>query len=80
MREFVEVESAKTAGRKQFEEMVAFFKRNRSCRILFVEKTDRLYRNFRDAVTLEELDIKIHFVKEGRVALQRLEVTSEVHA
>ena len=46
VREFIEVESAKTAGRKQFSEMVTFFKRNRSCRILLVEKTDRLYRNF----------------------------------
>jgi site-specific DNA recombinase len=65
VREFIEVESAKAAGRKQFAEMVTYFKRNRSCRILFVEKTDRLYRNQRDALTLEELDIRIHFVKEG---------------
>ncbi len=65
VREFIEVESAKAAGRKQFAEMVTYFKRNRSCRILFVEKTDRLYRNHRDALTLEELDVQIHFVKEG---------------
>jgi site-specific DNA recombinase len=45
--------------------MVTYFKRNRSCRILLVEKTDRLYRNQRDALTLEDLDIKIVFVKEG---------------
>ena len=45
--------------------MVAFFKRNRSCRVLLVEKTDRLYRNCRDALTLEDLNIKIHFVKEN---------------
>jgi hypothetical protein len=30
-----------------------------------VEKTDRLYRNHRDALTLEDLDIQIHFVKEN---------------
>jgi site-specific DNA recombinase len=65
VREFVEVESAKAAGRKQFAEMVTFFKRNRTCRILLVEKTDRLYRNHRDALTLEDLDIQIHFVKEN---------------
>jgi site-specific DNA recombinase len=65
IREFVEVESAKVAGRKQFAEMVAFFKRNRTCRILLVEKTDRLYRNQRDALTLEDLDIRIHFIKEN---------------
>ena len=65
VREFIEVESAKAAGRKQFAEMVAFFKRNRSCRTLLVEKTDRLYRNQRDALTLEDLDIEIRFVKEN---------------
>ncbi len=65
VQEFVEVESAKAAGRKQFSEMVTFFKRNRSCRILLVEKTDRLYRNQRDALTLEDLDLQINFVKEG---------------
>ena len=64
-QEFVEVESAKASGRKQFSEMVTYFRRNRTCRILLVEKTDRLYRNFRDYVTLEELEISIHFVKEG---------------
>ena len=67
VRAFEDVETAKVAGRKQFGEMVAFLKRNRSCRILLVEKTDRLYRNFRDAVTLEDLDIEIHFVKESQV-------------
>ncbi len=65
VREFVEIESAKVAGRKQFSEMVTFFKRNRMCRTLLVEKTDRLYRNQRDALTLEDLDIRIHFVKEN---------------
>jgi site-specific DNA recombinase len=32
-----------------------------------VEKTDRLYRNFRDCVTLEDLDVEIHLPKEGQV-------------
>ena len=67
VREFVDVESAKATGRKLFTEMVTYFRRNRSCRTLLVEKTDRLYRNFRDAVTLEDLDVEIHFVKEGQV-------------
>ncbi|OPY99227.1 hypothetical protein A5906_26215 [Bradyrhizobium sacchari] len=34
---------------------------------ILVEKTDRLYRNFRDWVTLDELDIELHLVKEGAV-------------
>jgi hypothetical protein len=35
--------------------------------VLLVEKTDRLYRNLKDWVTLDELDVDIHFVKEGTV-------------
>jgi site-specific DNA recombinase len=66
-REFQDVETAKISGRKQFSEMVAHFRRSRNCRVLVVEKTDRLYRNFRDALTLEDLDIEIHFVKEGQI-------------
>src|SRR5215469_16396188 len=64
---FEDVETAKTAGRKQFGEMITFIKRNRSCRVLLVEKTDRLYRNFRDAVTVEDLGIELHLVKEGQI-------------
>ncbi len=67
VKAFEDVETAKTSGRSQFTEMVAWFKRNRSCRILLVEKTDRLYRNFKDAVALEDLDIEIHLVKEGQI-------------
>ena len=44
-----------------------FLKNNRECRNVLVEKTDRLYRNLRDAVTLEDLDIGIHLVKEGQI-------------
>jgi site-specific DNA recombinase len=65
VKAFEDVETAKATGRKHFVEMVQWLERNRSCRTLLVEKTDRLYRNFRDAVTLEDLDIEIHFVKEG---------------
>src|SRR5216684_1239274 len=67
VREFVDVETAKIAGRKQFGEMLIFFSKNPVCRVLIVEKTDRLYRNFRDCVTLEDLDVEIHLPKEGQV-------------
>jgi site-specific DNA recombinase len=67
VKAFEGVETAKAPGRKHFFDMVTWLKRNRSCRVLLVEKTDRLYRNFRDAVTLEDLDLEIHFVKEGSV-------------
>jgi site-specific DNA recombinase len=65
--EFVDVETAKTIGRKAFGEMADFLKRSRNCRTVLVEKTDRLYRNFDDSVFLEKLDIEIHFVKTGNV-------------
>src|SRR6516162_1524625 len=67
LREFVDVETAKTAGRKQFGEMVHFFEKTPLCRIVIVEKTDRLYRNFHDCVTLEDLGVEIHLPKEGQV-------------
>ena len=65
--EFIDVETAKVAGRKQFDRMVQSLSRNRNCRTVLVEKTDRLYRNFRDAVTLEDLDVEVHLVKEGQI-------------
>ena len=67
VREFIDVESAKTAGRQQFGEMLRFFKTESSCRTLIVEKTDRLYRNFHDYLTLEDLDVEIHLPKEGQI-------------
>ncbi len=66
-REFVDVETAKAAGRTHFREMVKFLQGNPQVNTLLVEKTDRLYRNFRDYVTLEDLDLEIHLVKEGEV-------------
>ena len=67
MRKFVDVETAKRAGRTGFGEMIAFLKRNTKCRILLVEKTDRLYRNLKDYVILDDLDVDIHLVKEGQI-------------
>jgi DNA invertase Pin-like site-specific DNA recombinase len=43
-----------------------FLKRS-SVRVLLVKKTDRLYRNVKDYVTVDELDLEIHFVKENVV-------------
>jgi len=70
LREFVDVETAKVAGRTGFNEMVDFLKRQdrgSRCRAILVEKTDRLYRNLRDYVTIDELDVNVHFVKESVV-------------
>jgi site-specific DNA recombinase len=66
--EFIDVETARKAGRTAFGEMLDYLKKKRSrCPIVLVEKTDRLYRNLRDWVTLDELDLEIHLVKENVV-------------
>jgi site-specific DNA recombinase len=67
VREFKEAETAKEAGRTAFNKMMAFLKETPSCRTILVEKTDRLYRNFRDYGTVEDLGVTIHFVKENVV-------------
>jgi site-specific DNA recombinase len=66
-KEYVDVETAKQTGRGAFGEMVAYLKAYPSVRVMLVEKTDRLYRNLKDWVTLDELDVEIHFAKEGLV-------------
>ncbi len=65
LREFIDVETAKKVGRPQFGEMLSFLKAHPSAQNLLVEKTDRLYRNFKDYVALDELALEIHLVKEG---------------
>jgi len=67
VEEFIDVETAKQAGRANFGRMLAFLAETPSVRVILVEKTDRLYRNFRDYVTLDDLHLEIHLVKEGEV-------------
>ncbi len=67
IREFQDVETAKQSGRIGFNEMISFLQKNPDCRIILVEKTDRLQRNFKDWVTLDEMKLKIHLVKENVV-------------
>ena len=69
-KEFIDVETAKASGRLNFNEMVNYLKKHPGIRILLVEKTDRLYRNLKDWVLLDELNIEIHLVKEGVVLSQ----------
>jgi site-specific DNA recombinase len=70
------VETAKQTGRAAFGEMVAYLKSEPAVRVLLVEKTDRLYRNLKDWVTVDDLDVEIHFAKEG-VVLSRGSRSSE---
>ena len=66
-KEFSDVETAKTAGRTQFNKMIEYLRSVDNVKIILVEKTDRLYRNFRDYVTIEDLDVEIHLVKENEI-------------
>jgi DNA invertase Pin-like site-specific DNA recombinase len=69
-REFVDVETAKQSGRVGFTAMLKYLEEQGSaCRIILVEKTDRLYRNIKDWAILDpdELNVEIHFVKENVV-------------
>src|SRR3974377_1814191 len=67
--EFIDVESASRSGRPGFNAMLAFLRKHPACRVILVEKTDRLYRNLKDYATLDVKDwgLTIHLVKEGEV-------------
>lgn len=67
IEEFIDVETAKESGRKRFGEMLAFVSRKSDRPVILVEKTDRLYRNFHDAVKIEDLGINVHLVKENQI-------------
>lgn len=67
VEEFVEAESAKQAGRPKFNEMLKYLKQHSDVKNILAEKTDRLYRNFKDYVTIDESIYTIHLVKEGSV-------------
>src|SRR3982074_2164934 len=53
---YVDVETAKQTGRASFGEMIAYLKAHPSVRAMLVEKTDRLYRNLKDWVTVHQLN------------------------
>jgi site-specific DNA recombinase len=64
LKEFTDVETAKKSGRTAFTEMLAFLRKHQ-CTTVLSEKTDRLYRNIKDWVTVDELGLELHFVKEN---------------
>jgi site-specific DNA recombinase len=74
IKEFVDVETAKKAGRTQFNEMLKFLAENKDVKHILVEKTDRLLRNITDYATIDQLmtfnDLTLHLVKEN-IALSR---------
>ena len=66
-QEFIDIESAKSTGRTGFASMVRLLQQRPECRIVLVEKTDRLYRNLKDYLIMDDLNVEIHMVKENEV-------------
>ena len=70
VKEYTDAETAKKVGRTSFQLMLEDIRQGRANMIL-VEKTDRLTRNFKDYVEVDELintlGLEVHLVKEGEV-------------
>ncbi len=65
--EFEDDETAKSAGRTGFGKMIEYIQKHKDVNTVLVEKTDRLYRNFKDYVTIDELGVTVFLVKENEV-------------
>ena len=70
-RAFEASESARKPGRKVFGEMVDYIQNNSNARVILVERTDRLTRNFPDDAVIEklvnDLDVRVLSVTEGEI-------------
>lgn len=67
VRVFEESMSAKDSGRIQFNKMLKYLNSHPEVFRVLVEKTDRLYRNFKDYATMDDNRFEIHLVKENEV-------------
>jgi len=68
VEEFTDVETAKRTGRTHFNRMLTFLRKKRpNPPAILVEKTDRLYRNLKDWVSVDGIKADVHLVKEGVV-------------
>lgn len=76
VQQFVDVETAKTAGRKQSGEMLRFIENNCNCRTIVAEKTDRLYRYIVLSRSRGSLQVK-HLLCSGRAELPTVLNTAE---
>ncbi len=69
VKDFVFSESAGNKIRIKFLEMLEFIKKNKDVKVILCQNVDRITRNFKDAVDLDEMRIKenleIHFVQDG---------------
>ena len=67
VEEFVDAESSKIGDADGFTRMIEYLNKHPRCRTILVEKTDRLYRNPKDWVTIDTLGVEVHFVKENEI-------------
>ena len=69
VKEFIFSESAGNKIRTKFLGVLQYLKDNRDIKIILTPTVDRITRNFRDAVNLDEMRLKegleIHFVQDG---------------
>jgi len=65
-REYVEAETAKSAGRRRFNEMLAHVGVCKGMEIV-VEKLDRLTRNWMDMAQIDALGARVHLVKQNMI-------------
>ena len=66
-KRFIIAESAKEPGRKTFQKILDYLQEPNAAKVLLVEKTDRLLRNLKDLILLDDLKPEIHLVKEGTI-------------
>jgi site-specific DNA recombinase len=70
VHEYVDAETAKRVGRTNFQLMLDNIKQGEAT-VLLVEKTDRLTRNLKDEVLIDDLiqskGLEVHYVKEGEI-------------
>lgn len=72
VEEFVEAETAKKAGRTEFNRMVNYLQEHEDERLILVEKVDRLYRNLLDYGTIDNIKgLEVHFVKENEILSEK---------
>lgn len=71
VQEFVLQETADSKMRVKFNEMVAFVKANKDVEVVLAFRVNRITRNYRDAVAMDELRVdfnkELHFVESGLI-------------
>lgn len=71
MLEFVETKTAGKAGREQFNRMLEALKQPDTAKVVLVDTMDRLTRNLRDYVTLQEMvedyGVEFRIIRDNRV-------------